>query len=158
MNILQVSDLPADIENLSSMAIHEGHGNVSRLVKNFKARQNTFDKPGEALFIVLDTDGHSVGVAGLNVDPYTPSISAGRIRRLYIKPDHRRSGIASALVRKIEAFAVPHFSVLQLFTSSTDASMFYESLGYRRDRNHPKVSHAKLLSKCSKQLPFPADA
>ena len=82
-------------------------------------------------------------LGGLNVDPYESSEAIGRVRRLYVLPAFRRSSVASSLMEKIESLAVRHFELLQLYTASEVASLFYIRLGYTAVNNRTKVSHEK---------------
>ena len=140
--IVRLTHLPADIATLAAVAAEEGHGHITRLEQEFDSGLNRFEHAGEALFGVF-VSGQLVGVGGVTRDPYVSDTDAGRIRRVYIHPDHRRRGLARALMRHIEAAAATHFTTLNLFTASDEASEFYLRLGYHRQHDHDKVSHSK---------------
>ncbi len=145
MHITRETELPADAQRLARLASHLGHNHLDRLISEFEAGINRFDRPGEALFVIRGGDRSLIGVGGLNIDPYYPQSPPGRVRRLFIHPSHRRKGVGSVLMRSIEAYASHYFTLLQLFTSSATADAFYTSLGYDRVHDRFKVSHAKRL-------------
>ena len=61
----------------------EGLRFVRRLADEWASGANRFDRPGEMLFVAWG-EGQVVGVAGLNVDPYTDGSGVGRVRHLYV--------------------------------------------------------------------------
>ncbi len=140
-----VSALPAEINSLTAAALAEGHNHVSRLVEEFASGVNRFDGPGEAFFTAT-VDGRLAAVGGVNRDPYDAYQAAGRVRRVYVHPDARRCGVASALMGHIEAHARAHFERLNLFTSSAEAALFYLQRGYVDVVGVHKISHRKNLS------------
>lgn len=89
-----VDDLPPGIERLREAATAEGVRNMTALVEEWRAGRERFAEPG-ALFAVW-LDGALAGVGGL-----TPQAGlaepAIRMRRLYVTPQARRSGIGRAL-------------------------------------------------------------
>ena len=149
MQIRQIRDLPPGLDELARAATDEGHQHVARLIGDFKTGANRFDAPGEALFACFEAE-RPVAVGGLNRDPYLQASQAhpgGRVRRVYVHPDHRRAGVGARLIKTIESHAAKHFDRLQLFTSSCQAGRFYRALGFERVAAAEKVSHAKRLSK-----------
>ena len=110
---------------------------VRRLAEEWGSGRNRFDRPGEALFAAV-TDGHLVGVCGLNVDPYTGEPRVGRVRHLYVLTAHRRLGIGRRLVVSVVAAAHGPFASLRLSTSNPEAARLYEALGFRP---HPGGAH-----------------
>jgi GNAT superfamily N-acetyltransferase len=110
---------------------------VRRLAEDWATGRNRFDRPGEALFGAL-TDGHLVGVCGLNVDPYAAEPRVGRVRHLYVLTAHRRLGVGRQLVVTVVAAARGPFAMLRLSTVNPEAARLYEALGFRR---HPADAH-----------------
>jgi|SRR5579883_3348915 len=145
--IAQVSDLniPA-VQELRAESSREGFRFVERLCKEWVSGANRFDAPGEALFLAI-ADGQVVGVCALNRDPYAHDARTGRVRRLYVLPAHRRSGIGAALVEAVIGRARDHFDLLRLRTDK--ASEFYVALGFRRDVSDPKATHVLKLTKAA---------
>jgi GNAT superfamily N-acetyltransferase len=99
----------------------EGHAMVRRLVSNWS--RNRFDRPGE---VALHTQG---AVGGLNVDPYLDDPSVARVRHLYVHPDHRGQGLATALVRFLQGHA-SGFGFDRVRVRTDEAGAFYERLGF----------------------------
>ena len=64
------------------------------------------------------------------------------LQQLWVDPAHRRSGIATRLVRKFEAHARRHgCTSFYLETFSFQAPALYESLGYRVAYEHEVYPH-----------------
>lgn len=143
-SIREVVALPEDAAELAAAAQAEGLRFVARLVREYAAGENTFAAPGEAL-VEVRSGVRLAAIGGLNVDPYEPGGTVGRLRRLYVHPAFRGRGIGRALVLALEARAAGHFAVLRLFTASERAARFYESLGYAPLPGCARASHAKRL-------------
>ncbi len=144
MDIIRITDLSDGIRELAKIASADGHQNIETLVKEFDSGVNRFSKPGEALFGAYDATS-ILGIGGINIDPYYGLPTVARVRRLFVKPDARRRGVATALMLQIEETGRRHFSGLQLLTNSRTASQFYLSLGYETVEHQEKVSHEKLF-------------
>jgi GNAT superfamily N-acetyltransferase len=85
------------------------------------------------LFLVaLDpADGHAVGCGALR----RLAADTAEIKRMYVESPRRRSGVAAALLRALEAAARERgWTTLRLETGTAqpDAIRFYEREGYRR--------------------------
>jgi ribosomal protein S18 acetylase RimI-like enzyme len=80
------------------------------------------------LFSVAEVDGNVVGTAMGGYDGHR-----GWIYAVAVKPQFRRQGIGSALVRRVEA-ALSDLGCLkvnlQVFASNAEVVAFYEQLGY----------------------------
>jgi GNAT superfamily N-acetyltransferase len=64
------------------------------------------------------------------------------LHKLWVEPSHRRSGVASELVRAFEAHARSHgCSTFYLETFSFQAPQLYRSLGYRVAYEHRVYPH-----------------
>lgn len=73
-----------------------------------------------------------VGTVAMRPHPSTRPTDAV-VQRLYVRPEHRRAGIARLLMAHVQAIAVRHgFDrlVLNVMTGRTGALALYESLGY----------------------------
>jgi GNAT superfamily N-acetyltransferase len=103
---------------------------VRRLVDEWAAGANRFDRPGEALFAAR-VDGRLVGVCGLNVDPCSADDRVGRVRHLYVVSAFRRCGVGRQLVAEVVGAARCRFDTLRLSTGNSSAGRLYESLGFR---------------------------
>ena len=88
------------------------------------------DQPGAA-FVIADLDGTAVGCAALR--PLSPQVA--EVKRMYVRPHARRSGIARAIMLELEQLArAAGFNEIWLETGlpQTGALRLYESLGYTR--------------------------
>ncbi len=145
MDIIRVTDLSEEIRELAKIASVGGYRNIETLVNEFDSGVNRFSTPGEALFGAYEATS-ILGIGGINIDPYYGLATVARVRRLFVKPDARRRGVATALMLQIEEIGRKYFSKLQLFTNSETASRFYINLGYRAVKHREKISHEKLFT------------
>lgn len=127
------------VHGLRDEAIGEGYAFIERTIGDWNNGNNKFSAPGESLWGLISGTA-LIGIGGLNRDPYTSDPNIGRVRHLYIRPNYRRNGYASALMLKIIYEAKQHFTVLRLFTDNPASSVFYETLGFQRADDF-KVSH-----------------
>jgi len=88
-----------------------------------------------AVFLLArDAAGAAVGCGGLRA----LGNGAGEVKRMYVVPDRRRTGVAGAVLAALEAEAARRgWTVLKLETGTEqpDAMAFYERHGYRRIPN-----------------------
>jgi GNAT superfamily N-acetyltransferase len=119
----RISELLVDSEAAGSRI-------VRRLVDDWIAGTNRFDRPGEALFGV-SMAGRLVGVCGLNVDPYTADPRVGRVRHLYVLTTCRGHGVGRQLVARVVEVATDRFDSLRLRTNNPAAARLYEAAGFR---------------------------
>jgi GNAT superfamily N-acetyltransferase len=130
-SIKRLDELPPDgLAELAAESERSGFRFVRRLLDEWAAGVNRFDRPGEALFAAV-VDRRVVGVCGLNVDPYGAGPRVGRVRRLYVLAAHRRGGVGRRLVAAVVAAARGRFDRLRLRTENPEAARFYERLGFR---------------------------
>lgn len=131
MEIRVLAPLPlAALEPLVEESAREGHRFLHRLVDAHASGETRFDGPGEVLLGVYEGP-ELVAVGGVSRDPYGGDADVGRLRHLYVKASHRRSGVGRRLVAALEAHARGHFRALVLRTESEAAARFYAVLGYR---------------------------
>ncbi len=103
---------------------------LTRMQEEWRSGTNRFSLPGEGLFEARQ-DGRLAGICGLNVDPFAGDITVGRLRRMYVSKNSRRSGVGTALVNAAMAHAKGKFRVVRLRTDSEDAAAFYVACGFR---------------------------
>jgi len=129
--IERVRDLPLDaLGPLVAESEHAGSRFVRRLVDEWVAGVNRFERPGETFFGAW-VKGRLVGVCGLNVDPYGDDERLGRVRHLYVLSAFRRLGVGRLLVTEVVARARGSFETLRLRTTNPAAARLYEALGFR---------------------------
>jgi len=108
-----------------------------------------FDPP-EGAFLIAWLDGKAVGCGGwrsLSDDGGEPTGMA-EIKRMYVLPDRRGSGVATALMAAIEESAREHDMrqlVLETGLKQPEAICLYEKLGYSRI---PNYGHYKDAPDC----------
>ena len=122
----------------------EGLRLVRRLVDEWTAGTNCFDRPGEVL-VAARIGERVVGVCGLNIDPYAAAPGVGRVRHLYVLPAERSLGVGRQLVGEVLDAARGRFSCVRLRTANPAAAKLYESLGFRPDTGEPDCSHVLEL-------------
>ena len=132
--------LPPSLDALLTESEQEGVRFVRRLVDEWTAGTNRFDRPGEAIFVAR-IGGRIVGVCGLNIDPYAAGPRVGRVRHLYVLLAERRLSVGRQLVAAVLEAARGQFSRLRLRTANPAAARLYESLGFRRSAGQPDCSH-----------------
>lgn len=111
-------------------AAAEGFQFLGRLQAEWESGTNRFDQPGEMLCGYWE-DGVLVAVGGLNRDPFAADPTAGRIRRIYVRPAWRNRGVGAALVKHLVENARKSFRLLYLRAESADAARLYERLGFQ---------------------------
>jgi GNAT superfamily N-acetyltransferase len=118
----------AGLDVPAAAARSEGHAFVDRLIAEWQAGRNRFDRTGERLLGAWRADDLAA-VCGLNRDPYANDAQIGRLRHLYVGPSWRGTGLARRLIEAL--LAGPHpFRVIRLRTTSAAAAGMYEHLGF----------------------------
>ena len=101
-----------------------------------------FDPPLGA-YLVARLDGHLAGGAGLR--PIAArELRAGEVKRLWVRPDLRRQGVAWALMHEVvDAAHAAGYAVLYLETGPRQpaARALYESLRWERVEAFPPGAH-----------------
>lgn len=143
LSINRLTVLPPQIDDLEREASAQGFNFVGRLIDEWRAGTNRFDKPGECLLGIIDNET-LVGIGGLNVDPYVMDGFTARLRRLYVAKAFRRRGIGEALVLELLQHASLHFRQVRLSTDTESAAAFYSRLGFRAIEDET-ATHVKVL-------------
>ena len=128
------------IKQLAADASEHGHLLVQRAIDDWASKVNVFDMSGEALLGVFENE-KCIAICGLNIDPYAPGCTTGRLRRLYVLPGHQRKGIGKALVQTVLKHAKPYYEKGRLYTDNQQAARFYESIGFVRI-DEDKATHS----------------
>lgn len=145
INIIRVNSLDAYvIDEMVQESVEEGHLFLRKLKEEYDSGTNRFNKPGEALFIVMN-DHEIAGIGGLNQDPYINDNAFGRVRHVYVLQKYRRIGIGRVILREIIDVAKKHFSILGLRTENEAADLLYCSLGFIKDNQFAHATHYMVL-------------
>ncbi|UTE78353.1 GNAT family N-acetyltransferase [Rossellomorea sp. KS-H15a] len=131
--------LEQDLHTLVQESKEDGFGFVERLLNDYREGTNRFNKQGEALYGIYDHGNELIAVGGLNVDP--TSAEKGRVRRFYVKKEHRNEGIGTLLLKQIIFDARRSFNVLVLHTDTEKANHFYTSFGFTKGDRYPNATH-----------------
>ncbi|EEM13904.1 MULTISPECIES: GNAT family N-acetyltransferase [Bacillus] len=130
-----------DLTHLVQESKKDGFRFLERLVNDYKAGINTFDKHGESLYGVFNKKNVLVGIGGLNIDPSSKRQEIGRLRRFYIAKDNRRNGLGKFLLNTIICDARKHYKVLVLYTDTEQADKFYISTGFLKGDIYLHTTH-----------------
>jgi GNAT superfamily N-acetyltransferase len=101
---LVIEDLPAGFDALRAEALVEGYRFVERLAADWRSRAIRFDSEGEAL-LAAHVSGVLAGIGGITIEPVLPG--AVRMRRFYVRPAFRRSGVGFQLATALLARMIP---------------------------------------------------
>lgn len=120
--------LPDEIERLAEAAEQEGYPHIRRLVVEWAAGTNRFDRPGEKLLGAYQ-DGSLVAVGGI-----TTELSCDewlRMRRFYVLPGFRDRGVARMLAAKLLEHARKHTNTVTVHAGDERAVLFWQAMGFR---------------------------
>ncbi|HSZ50988.1 MAG TPA: GNAT family N-acetyltransferase [Caulobacteraceae bacterium] len=122
-------ELPAGFKDLRAEARVEGHRFVDRLAEGWAERTMRFDGRGERLLAGF-VGCELAGIGGLTIEPAVPN--ALRMRRFYIRPSHRRTGVGRQLALALLDRCTGVADVVTV--NAQEASFpFWESLGFVRE-------------------------
>lgn len=133
MKVVPLVERPDLVEQVSAWGFAEwGHLNPGQTLEERTARirgKMNVDRVPIA-FVALDEEGRIVGTASLIFDDLEGDPRNPWLASVFVSPERRKKGIASALVRTVEDAARRiGYSRLYLFTSS--APTLYAGLGWR---------------------------
>jgi ribosomal protein S18 acetylase RimI-like enzyme len=136
-----LTELPQDqIGPLLAASEAEGFQFVRRVVNEWESGANRFTRKGEALLGYF-VGGRLVAICGLTRDPYQSESTVGRLRNLYVLPEHRGRSIGSALTRRVIELAESAFQVLRLRAATPVAASLYERLGFTATNELENCTH-----------------
>jgi catechol 2,3-dioxygenase-like lactoylglutathione lyase family enzyme/GNAT superfamily N-acetyltransferase len=131
-------DLPTGFDALRAEALAEGFRHMERLASDWMSGTTRFDRAGEGL-LAARLRGVLAGIGGMTIDPVVTD--AFRMRRFYVRPAFRRSGIgcklATVLCRRA-ASAGRRITV----NANSGSVPFWESLGFEFDM---REGHTHIL-------------
>ena len=142
---LVIENLPAGFDALRAEARAEGHSFVERLAADWEAHRMRFDRHGEVLLAARVT-GVLAGIGGLTIEPVLAG--ALRMRRFYVRPSFRRTGIgrklATALLERARST-----SPLVTVNAAPASFPFWESLGFAPDNRDGHTHFQKVAARRS---------
>ncbi len=150
MRVVPLVERPDLAEQVSVWGFDEwGHLNPGQTLDQRRAQiqgKMNVDRVPIA-FVALDEDDCIVGTASLIFDDLEGDPRNPWLASVYVPPEHRKKGIASALVRKVEDAARRiGYDRLYLFTST--APSLYEGLGWRTlERRDYRGEHIQVMDK-----------
>ena len=120
-----VNELSADFKAMRREARAEGHQFLDRLASDWVSGAMRFDRPGEAL-LVSYSEGVLAAIGGITIDPIVPD--ALRMRRFYVRPAFRRTGIGSEIAQALleRARSVPVVTL----NAAVQSVPFWETQGF----------------------------
>ena len=133
------NELPAGFEGLLDASLTEGVRNLARLGEDWRSGLERFDRNGSALFAAFQGE-LLIGIAGTSREQNYSS-PAMRMRRLFVRPDWRRKGVARLLAQRCMSRGLAFANTLTCNArASPAAGPFWESMGFRpvdfRDVTH----------------------
>jgi GNAT superfamily N-acetyltransferase len=93
-----VDKLPADFDTIRAEVRAEGYRFLDRLASDWASGAMRFDRPGEALLAAY-SEGVLAAIGGITIDPIVPD--ALRMRRFYVRPAFRRTGIGGEIAQAL---------------------------------------------------------
>ncbi len=139
LEIKTLSALPADMSDLVRQSEEEGFVFMRRLENEWNDETNRFDRDGEFLLAAY-RNNKTVGICGVNIDPYASQAHVARLRHLYVSPSNRGSDIGSALVSGCLQKLNKGFKLIRLRVPDAETGKFYERFGFRAV-DDPTTSH-----------------
>ena len=118
----------------------EGYRFMKRFVEEFDSEENMFEKEGEGLF-AAKIDDKIVGIICINIDPFLNKETIGRIRNLYVLPQFRNRGVATALLSTVIELGRLHFQMLTIYSDNGHAERLYTQYGFYKSNDYYRTSH-----------------
>jgi GNAT superfamily N-acetyltransferase len=121
-----VDELPADFDTIRAEARAEGYQFLDRLANDWASGAVRFDRPGEVLLAAY-SEGVLTAIGGITIDPIVPE--ALRMRRFYVRPAFRRTGIGREIALALLEGALQRVRVVTL-NAAEKSVPFWEALGF----------------------------
>ena len=121
-----VNELPADCKAMRREARAEGYQFLDRLANDWASGAVRFDRPGAVLFAAY-SEGVLAAIGGITIDPTVPE--ALRMRRFYVRPTFRRTGIGREIALALVEGALQRVRVVTL-NAAVKSTPFWENLGF----------------------------
>lgn len=143
VNIVRVVEtLPHGFDVMCEEAAAEGVRNMATLAEQWAGGEQRFAEPG-ALFAAF-VEGDLAGVGGVSVETGLAE-PAMRMRRLYVRPAFRRTGLATRLAGAMMQQGFQSAPLLTLNAAASPAAPpFWEAMGFT-PVDWPGITHALRL-------------
>lgn len=125
-------DLPESFVALRSAADAEGFRAMSRLAAEWATTPDMFT----CLLAAMDAGGLA-GIGGLTAEPEPTDEPAMRMRRLYVRPDARRTGVGRTLANALLQEALDSVRLVTVHAGTTLAPAFWTALGFQAVASRP---------------------
>ncbi|WP_457581245.1 GNAT family N-acetyltransferase [Ensifer canadensis] len=120
------SSLPHDFDDLRNDAATEGYRFIERLHEDWHAGRMRFDGRGEKL-LIASIAGRCAGVGGLTLD-----LNVLRVRRFYVRPQYRGTGLGRGLAKKLFEHAIGFGPTVTVNAGTAEAGLFWERMGFQQ--------------------------
>ncbi|TAJ33224.1 MAG: GNAT family N-acetyltransferase [Reyranella sp.] len=150
MKIVPLAERPDLAEQVSAWGFDEwGHLNQGQTpqtrLAEVRGEMNVDRVP--VTFVALGEDGGIVGTAALIFDDLVGDPRNPWLASVYVPPEHRKKGIASALVRAVEGKA-RELGYARLYLFTTSAPALYAGLGWRAlEQRDYRGEHIQVMDK-----------
>lgn len=150
MKVVSLVERPDLAEQVSVWGFDEwGHLDPAQTLDQRRARiqgKMNVDRVPIA-FVALDDEGGIVGTASLIFDDLEDDPRNPWLASVYVPAEHRRKGIASALVGAVED-AARRLGYDRLYLFTTSAASLYAGLGWRElERRDYRGEHIQVMDK-----------
>ena len=78
-----------ELQPLMKASVDEGYDFIRKLWDEYQSGVNRFNAQGAVLIGVYDGDT-LIAIGGVHPDPYLTQATIGRVRHVYVLPEHRR--------------------------------------------------------------------
>ncbi|CDO58466.1 acetyltransferase, GNAT family [Candidatus Phaeomarinobacter ectocarpi] len=137
--------LPDGIDALVTASKAEGIRNISMLVDQWHTGEQRFNQHNAALFAAFQ-HGQLAGIGGITREDGLDE-PAMRVRRFYVLPPYRRSGIATALARACMTHGLRICPTLTCNAQASDAAgVFWQAMGFDAVQM-PTITHVFQTAK-----------
>jgi GNAT superfamily N-acetyltransferase len=133
-----------ELQPLMQASVDEGYDFIRKLWDEYQSGVNRFDAQG-AVLVAVYADERLIAVGGVHPDPYLKQATIGRVRHVYVLPQHRREGVGRLLMVALIEHARTQFEILTLRTPTTHGDAFYTALGFSSEARFEQASHWMAL-------------
>ncbi len=127
LDIAPITALPEGFATLRAEAAAEGFNHIETMWSQWQDGSLRFTRPGERLFAAT-LGGELAGIGGITEDFMDPHWL--RMRRFYVRPAYRRSGIAAALATAVLDHARPLGRPICLHTDTPGGTSLWQAMGF----------------------------